>query len=74
MIDVDWPQALAAEQTYLTRLTKDLRGFITRGADISTAARDAAKSEASRWQLFGVYNARNATGGLCRTQCNENDG
>jgi hypothetical protein len=52
----------------LTRLTKDLRGFITRGADISTAAKDAAKSEASKWQLFGIYNPRNATAGYAELE------
>lgn len=67
-IDVDWPQALAAEKTYFTKLTQDLRGFIARGADINQAAKEAGQSEASKWQLFGVYNPRNATAGYAELE------
>ncbi len=67
-IDVDWPQALAAEQTYLTRLTKDLRGFIARGVDISAAAKHAGQSEAGKWQLFRDYNPRNAIAGYAELE------
>jgi hypothetical protein len=65
---VNWPQALAAEKGYFTKLTKDLRGFIERGADINTAAKKAGQSEAGKWQLFGVYNARNATAGYAELE------
>jgi quinoprotein relay system zinc metallohydrolase 2 len=61
MIAVDWPQAMAAETAYLNKLTKDLRGFIAHGVDIGTAAKEAGQSEAGKWQLFGLYNPRNAT-------------
>jgi quinoprotein relay system zinc metallohydrolase 2 len=67
-IDVDWPQALAAEKTYFTKLTQDLRGFIARGADINQAAKEAGQSEASKWQLFGIYNPRNATAGYAELE------
>ncbi len=67
-IGVDWPQALAAEKTYFTKLTADLRGLIKQGADISQAAQTAGRSEASRWQLFGVYNPRNATAGFAELE------
>ncbi len=67
-IDVDWPQALAAEKAYFTKLTQDLRGFITRGADINAAAKEAGRSEASKWQLFGIYNPRNAIAGYAELE------
>lgn len=67
-VDVDWPQALAAEKTYFTKLTQDLRGFIARGADINQAAKEAGQSEASKWQLFGIYNPRNATAGYAELE------
>ncbi|MGP8232563.1 MAG: quinoprotein relay system zinc metallohydrolase 2 [Methylovirgula sp.] len=67
-IGVDWPQALAAEKTYFTKLTQDLRGFLARGADINIAAKKAAQSEAGKWQLFGVYNPRNATAGYAELE------
>ena len=68
MIGVDWPQALAAEKTYFTKLTADLRGFLARGADINVAAKKAGQSEAGKWQLFGVYNPRNATTGYAELE------
>ncbi|MDR3406948.1 MAG: quinoprotein relay system zinc metallohydrolase 2 [Methylovirgula sp.] len=67
-IGVDWPQALAAEKTYFTKLTQDLRGFLAQGADINTAAKKAAQSEAGKWQLFWVYNPRNATAGYAEIE------
>lgn len=67
-VDVDWPRALAAEKTYFTKLTQDLRGFIARGADINQAAKEAGQSEASKWQLFGIYNPRNATAGYAELE------
>lgn len=67
-IGVDWPQALAAEKAYFTKLTADLRGLLKQGADINQAAQTAGRSEASRWQLFGVYNPRNATAGYAELE------
>jgi quinoprotein relay system zinc metallohydrolase 2 len=67
-VGVDWPQALAAEKAYFTKLTADLRGLIKQGADINQAAETAGRSEASRWQLFGVYNPRNATAGFAELE------
>ncbi len=60
-VGVAWPQALDAEKAYFLTLTKDVRGILAKGEDINVAAREAAESEASKWRLFGVYNARNAT-------------
>lgn len=67
-IGVDWPQALDAERAYFTKLTADLRGLIGKGADIGQAARTAGQSEAGKWQLFGVYNPRNATAGYAELE------
>ena len=57
----EWPAALADQRRYLTKLATDVRALITRGEPITAAAGTAAASERSRWQLFGDYNARNAT-------------
>jgi quinoprotein relay system zinc metallohydrolase 2 len=57
----EWPAALADERRYLETLAADIRALVKRGAPITTAAKTAAASERSRWQLFDDYNARNAT-------------
>jgi quinoprotein relay system zinc metallohydrolase 2 len=56
----DWPGALADERRYLEKLTTDVRALVARGKPI-VAADTAAASERPRWDLFGDYNARNAT-------------
>jgi quinoprotein relay system zinc metallohydrolase 2 len=56
-----WPAAVADERRYLERLAADVRSLIGRGAPLREAAEAAAASEKSRWDLFGEYNARNAT-------------
>ena len=57
----EWPTALDDERRYLETLVGDIRTLIARGAPITAAAKSAAASERERWQLFGDYNARNAT-------------
>ena len=57
----DWPAALADQRRYLETLASDVRALVARGAPITVAADTAAASERSHWQLFGDYNARNAT-------------
>lgn len=56
-----WPDALADQRRYLETLAADVRALIADGKPITAAADTAAASERSRWQLFGDYNARNAT-------------
>ena len=56
----DWRDALAEQRRYFERLTKEVRGLISRGVPIA-AATGAAEAEKSRWELFEEYNARNAT-------------
>jgi quinoprotein relay system zinc metallohydrolase 2 len=56
-----WPAALDPERNYLERLQSDCRDLIKRGVPIAAAAELAGASEKSHWDLFGDYNARNAT-------------
>jgi quinoprotein relay system zinc metallohydrolase 2 len=57
----EWPAALTDQRRYLQTLSSDVRALIARGEPITAAAKSAAASERSRWQLFDDYNARNAT-------------
>jgi len=57
----EWPAALIDQRRYLETLASDVRALVARGEPITVAAQTAAASERSRWQLFGDYNARNAT-------------
>lgn len=57
----EWPGALAAERSYLERLATDCRDLIKRGVPLAEAAQTAGAAEKSRWEMFGEYNARNAT-------------
>jgi glyoxylase-like metal-dependent hydrolase (beta-lactamase superfamily II) len=56
-----WPEALGDERRYLETLASDVRALVARGEPITAAARTAAATERSRWQLFDDFNARNAT-------------
>lgn len=57
----DWPAALTDERRYLSTLLSDVRTLNKNGEPIRAAADRAAASERPRWELFGDYNARNAT-------------
>lgn len=57
----DWPAALADERRYLSTLLSDVRALNKKGEPLRAAADKAAAEEQSRWELFGDYNARNAT-------------
>jgi len=56
-----WPDALFPERHYLQNLARDVRGMIARGTTLQAAAQAAGAAEKPHWQLFGEYNARNAT-------------
>jgi hypothetical protein len=56
-----WPAALGDERRYLETLASDVRTLVIGGEPITAAAKTAAASERSRWQLFDDFNARNAT-------------
>jgi quinoprotein relay system zinc metallohydrolase 2 len=64
----DWPQALEAERTYLSRLVKDLRGMIKASESLGSAAQKAGQTERPKWQLFDDYNPRNATTGFAELE------
>ncbi|TFV80509.1 quinoprotein relay system zinc metallohydrolase 2 [Bradyrhizobium frederickii] len=57
----DWPAALTDERRYLSTLLSDVRALNKNGEPIRAAADKAAAEERPRWELFGDYNARNAT-------------
>lgn len=57
----DWPAALTDEWRYLSTLLSDVRTLNKNGEPIQAAADRAAAEERPRWELFGDYNARNAT-------------
>jgi len=56
----DWPDALAAQRSYLQRLVSDCRDLIKRGIPLAQAAEIAGASQKSDWELFDEYNRRNA--------------
>ncbi|PDT88246.1 MBL fold metallo-hydrolase [Bradyrhizobium sp. Y36] len=57
----DWPAALTDERRYLSTLLSDVRALNKSGEPLRAAADKAAAEEKPRWELFGDYNARNAT-------------
>jgi quinoprotein relay system zinc metallohydrolase 2 len=57
----EWPAALGDERRYLSTLLSDVRAMNKNGEPIRAAADRAAGGERPRWELFGDYNARNAT-------------
>jgi quinoprotein relay system zinc metallohydrolase 2 len=57
----DWPGALADERRYLARLAQDTRTLIAQGVPLAAAVETAGSAERLQWDLFGEYNARNAT-------------
>lgn len=58
--DAPWPQALAAQRTYLAVLAADIRRAIAAGRTIGDAVETAAASESDKWLLFDAFNRRNA--------------
>jgi quinoprotein relay system zinc metallohydrolase 2 len=56
---VPWPQSAEDTLRYLTVLRDDLRQRIAAGASLRSAQENAGYTEASRWQLFDRYHARN---------------
>jgi quinoprotein relay system zinc metallohydrolase 2 len=56
-----WPAALDDERRYLLAVQADARRAIASGTPLADAVPHIGESERTRWQLFGDYNARNAT-------------
>jgi quinoprotein relay system zinc metallohydrolase 2 len=56
-----WPEGGDALSHYLAVLAADTRAALDAGTPLSAASRTIGRGEATKWQLFDLFNARNAT-------------
>ncbi|MDN3718193.1 hypothetical protein QW131_00545 [Roseibium salinum] len=56
-----WPEAIAPQMRYLEVLAADTRAALHDGLSLGEATDVIGRSEAGKWQLFELYNPRNAT-------------
>lgn len=58
---LDWPKGSENLNRYLDVLISDTRAAIARGDNLGTAAKTVGQSERGNWELFNLFNPRNAT-------------
>ncbi|HEY9039006.1 MAG TPA: quinoprotein relay system zinc metallohydrolase 2 [Roseovarius sp.] len=58
---LEWPDAAAPMLRYLDVLGEDTRAAIAEGMSLGEAVGTIAQSEAANWELFELFNPRNAT-------------
>lgn len=56
-----WPEAAAPLDAYLDVLAADTRAAVKEGISLGEAVETIAQSQAPNWQLFDLFNPRNAT-------------
>ncbi len=58
---LDWPEGAAPVRRYLGVLAREAAAAVAAGERLSEAVTHIAARERAQWQLFDVFNARNAT-------------
>jgi quinoprotein relay system zinc metallohydrolase 2 len=57
--DVPWPQALHAQEAYLSGLARDVRAAIKKGDTMQQAVDTIGLDQRNQWRLFDTYHRRN---------------